>query len=316
MSISFETILIVLCALGAAASFLAFLLPYLDRVEKKQRVMDTIAEKRKTLYKDTRDAVENPKSNKKNVSAAQTISMFFQIEKLAGDLAVRWRTQLNQAGYRSPKAVVNYIILRIALPIVLGLIAIFFLSASEKTISNGATFFIVMIAAAAGAFLPNVLLKNQGIKRQEELNLSFPDALDLMLICVQGGLGIEPTIDRVGKETLETSPSLGEELGLLSAELGLLPDRKTAFQNFSSRVGSGAVRTFANAMIQAEQYGTGVSKALRVLSDDLRDQRMATAEQKAAALPPKLTVPMIVFFLPALFIVILGPAVIQAMAAQ
>ncbi len=315
MTLNFENILIALCAIGAAVSFLAFLLPYLERAEKKQRVMDTIAQKRKTLYKDTRDQIENPKATK-NITAAQSVTMFFQIEKLAGNLAVKWRTQLNQAGYRSPKAVVIYMILRVVLPVGLSIIAMLFLSAREDPMSEGITLLIIMAAAAAGFYLPSVMIKNQAIKRQEELNLSFPDALDLMLICVQGGLGIEPTIDRVAKETIENAPALGEELGLLSAELGLLSDRKAAFKNFSSRVGSGAVRTFANAMIQAEKYGTGVSKALRVLSDDLRDQRMANAEQKAAALPPKLTVPMILFFLPALFIVILGPAVIQAMSAS
>src|SRR5690606_33523232 len=103
-----------------------------------------------------------------------------------------------------------------------------------------------------------------------------------------------------------------EELGLLTAELGFLNDRRAAYQGFAARVGSGGGRSFANAMIQAEQYGTSVSKAMRVLADELRDQRMAAAEQKAAALPPKLTVPMILFFLPALFIVILGPAFLSA----
>ncbi|HEY8962992.1 MAG TPA: type II secretion system F family protein, partial [Alphaproteobacteria bacterium] len=153
-------------------------------------------------------------------------------------------------------------------------------------------------------------------KRQEEINLSFPDALDMMLICVQGGISIEQAINRIAEEVAEHSAILAQELGFLGAELGLLNDRKSAFQGFAKRVGSGAAKSFATAMIQAEQYGTGISTALRVMADESRDMRMAEAERKAASLPPKLTVPMILFFLPALFIVILGPAGIQASIAS
>lgn len=168
------------------------------------------------------------------------------------------------------------------------------------------------IAGIAGFFLPNILLKNYIQKRQIEINLTFPDALDMMLICVQGGIGLEQTIARVADEVAEHSPILAEELGILSAEMGMLNDRRAALQDFARRVGSGAGKSFATAMIQAEQYGTSVSSAMRVISDELRDMRMAAAEQKAASLPPKLTVPMILFFLPALFIVILTPAFLAA----
>ena len=163
-----------------------------------------------------------------------------------------------------------------------------------------------------GFMLPRILVKNHIIKRSQEISITFPDALDMMLICVQGGIGLEQTVDRVAEEVIEHSPTLAEELGILSAEMGMLNDRRKALQDFSRRVGSPAARSFATAMIQAEQYGTSVSQAMKVIADDLRDQRMAEAERKAAALPPKLTVPMILFFLPALFIVILCPAFLQA----
>ncbi|MBU6235382.1 MAG: type II secretion system F family protein, partial [Alphaproteobacteria bacterium] len=159
-------------------------------------------------------------------------------------------------------------------------------------------------------------LKNDIEKRQTEINLSFPDALDMMLVCVQGGISLEASINRIALEMSTHSRTLAEELGQLGAELGLLNNRREAFQDFARRVGSGGAKSFATAMIQAEQYGTGISSALRVMADELRDARMAEAERKAAALPPKLTVPMIVFFLPALFIVILGPAGIQASIAS
>ncbi len=163
-----------------------------------------------------------------------------------------------------------------------------------------------------GFFLPAILVKNTPQKRQEEIQITFPDALVMMLICVQGGIGIESTINRIAERIVEHSPILGEELGILSAELAMLNDRKAAYRAFADRAGSMAARTFVNAMIQAEQYGSSVSNAMRVIAEELRDMRMATAENKAASLPPKLTVPMILFFLPVLFVVILGPAVIQA----
>ena len=305
----FEYVLMGVCGIGAALSFVAFMLPYLDRAEAREHVMDVIAERRKTLYEDTRAQMNAKKPTPD--TAAESAALFFKVEQLAGSTAVKWRTMLSQAGYRHPMAVVVFLGLRIALPILFLLIAMMFLSARKDPLSDGATFMILSAAAVAGYFLPRILVKNQAIKRQEELNLNFPDALDLMLICVQGGISIEPTIDRVSKEMMEHAPVLAEELGLLGAELGLLSNRKEAFMNFAGRVGSGAVKTFANAMIQAEQYGTGVSKALRVLSDDIRDQRMSMAEQKAASLPPKLTVPMILFFLPVLFVMILGPAILK-----
>lgn len=309
----FEGILIFVCGIGAAASFVLFILPYLDRQEQKQQVMDIIAERRKTLYEDTKAQLHKKKPEE--TSAAENIGVFFKVEQLAGHLALRWRKDLAQAGYRSPSAVLVFLALRIGLPVGFCILAMLILAGAENPVPEAVTFLILMGVAAFGYFLPRIMVKNQMIKRQEELNLNFPDALDLMLICVQGGISIEPTIDRVAKEVMEHAPVLAEELGLLGAELGLIANRKEAFGNFAARVGSGSVKTFANAMVQAEQYGTGVSKALRVLSDDLRDQRMAEAERKAASLPPKLTVPMILFFLPALFIVILGPAIIKATAA-
>jgi tight adherence protein C len=182
------------------------------------------------------------------------------------------------------------------------------LSLSHKHVTSPVKLLILMGCAVVGFFLPRILIKNMADKRQQEISLSFPDALDMLLICVQGGIGIEAAINRIGHTIAEHSPILAEELGILSAELGLLNDRKAAFQGFAMRVGSGPARSFATAMLQAEQYGTSVSKAIRVLSDESREARMATAEQKAASLPPKLTVPMILFFLPPLFVIILGPA--------
>jgi tight adherence protein C len=218
---------------------------------------------------------------------------------------------LLQAGNRDPKAPMKYIISQFLIPMFLVGFAMMVFSASEKEVSSFIKLLAIFGGGIFGFFLPRILVKNAAIKRVEELSLTFPDALDMMLICVQGGIGLEQTVDRVAIEVGEYAPTLAEELGILSAEMAMLNDRRGALSDFGRRVG-GHGKSFATALIQAEQYGTSISQALRVLSDELRDIRMANAEQKAASLPPKLTVPMILFFLPALFIVILGPAGLQA----
>ena len=208
------------------------------------------------------------------------------------------RVTMLQAGIRNPKAPIYYLVARTLIPFLLVTIAWIVLASSEREISRGVVFMVLVGMAGAGFFLPRLLIKNHIIKRQQEIGLTFPDALDMMLICVQGGIGLEQTIDRIADEISEHAPTLAEELGILSAEMGMLNDRRGALREFAKRVGSGAARSFATALIQAEQYGTSVSNAMRVIADELREARMAAAEQKAASLPPKLTVPMILFFLP------------------
>ncbi|MCH7551164.1 MAG: type II secretion system F family protein, partial [Proteobacteria bacterium] len=148
-------------------------------------------------------------------------------------------------------------------------------------------------------------------KRQQEMSDVFPDTLDLMVICVEAGLGVEAAFARVTEEIIDQSPILATELGLLSAELAYLGDRRQSYVNFSNRTGLPAAKALSTALIQSEQYGTPVGVALKVLAQEKRDERMSAAEKKAAALPAKLTVPMIIFFLPVLFIVVIGPAAMQ-----
>jgi tight adherence protein C len=219
---------------------------------------------------------------------------------------------LLSAGIRSPKAPLVYLVLRLMLPFIFFAITLLFMSGIEKDIPKIMKLLISASLGVFGFFLPRILVKNTADKRQQEINITFPDALDMMLICVQGGIGIEGAINKIADNVANLSETLAEELGILSAELGMLNDRKAAFQGFATRAGSGTARSFATAMLQAEQYGTSVSKAIRVLADEQREARMAEAERKAASLPPKLTVPMILFFLPALFITILGPAFLQS----
>lgn len=310
-----QLLITLVSALLAAISFAAFALPFLKKAEKKERMQAVIEKRRKDLFQATRDGSLNRVKKDDSPSARESMATFYKVKQLAGSMGENVRDKLLNAGIRSPDAPLKFMIAQVVAPVFLCGIAMMFISGVEKEISNLMVLLILFGAAFAGYKLPDVLVKNQALKRQEEINLTFADALDMMLICVQGGIGLEQTVDRVAKEIADSSPVLAEELGILSAEMAMLNDRRQALQDFAKRVGSGAARSFATALIQAEQYGTSVSQAMRVMADELRDMRMAAAEQKAAALPPKLTVPMILFFLPALFIVILGPAGIQASAS-
>ncbi len=169
----------------------------------------------------------------------------------------------------------------------------------------------VVAAAVAGYYAPNLYLSNRIAKRRTSIMQAFPDALDLLLICVESGMSIEAAIQKVGQEIGGQSIDLAEELTLLSAELSYLPERRMAYEGLARRTNHPGVKSVATAMTQAEQYGTPLGSALRVMAKENRDLRLAAAEKKAAALPAKLTVPMIVFFLPVLFVVILGPAIIN-----
>lgn len=290
-------------------SVFGLLYPLLNKLEAREKYQRIIHEQRKTLFEKARknDQIPLEAAHESTKSALTTL---FRLEKLSG--AKTARQLLVQAGYRHPKALMVYLISRLALPTCFLLLSFLFLESVDKPIDDGIKLLIMFALACFGFFLPYILVKNTSQKRQEEVQITFPDSLDMMLICVQGGISIESAINRIAERIAEYSPILAEELGILSAELAMLSDRRAAYRGFADRVGSPAARTFVNAMLQAEQYGSSVSNAMRVIAEELRDMRMSAAENKAASLPPKLTVPMILFFLPSLFVVILGPAMIQA----
>jgi tight adherence protein C len=173
-----------------------------------------------------------------------------------------------------------------------------------------------LFAAYVGMQLPWLFLKNQIAKRQLSVRRAFPDALDLLLICVESGMSIEAAFRKVSQEVGSQSIPLAEELTLTTAELSYLQDRKVAYDNLARRTDLDGVKAVCMALAQSERYGTPLGQTLRIMAQENRDMRMSEAEKKAAALPPKLTVPMILFFLPVLFIVILGPAAIRVMALQ
>jgi tight adherence protein C len=313
---SWDMTITLVSALFAGLTFIAITLPFIQRDQKKTRYQNILNQRRRDLYEAAQiDLRGNKKKNEekvKKISARQSMANSFRMEQMIGKMAKDLKEKLATAGYRGPKAPLKFMIAKIATPVIFILLAMMVISKMEEEPAKGMQLLTFLGLAAFGFFLPNILVKNNIQKRQAEINTSFPDALDMMLVCVQGGISIEQAINRIADEMTDYAPILAEEIGILGAELGMLNDRREAFQSFANRVGSGAAKSFATSMIQAEKYGTHISTALRVMAEELRAIRMGEAERKAAALPPKLTVPMIMFFLPALFIVILGPAYIQS----
>ncbi|MBX9827845.1 MAG: type II secretion system F family protein [Xanthobacteraceae bacterium] len=227
------------------------------------------------------------------------------------------REKLVQAGYRGQAPYVAFLFFRMVTPIALFLLAVLYIFVVIDLDQSVAIKIGLCLAAAYGGMqVPYMFLKNRIAKRQLSINRAFPDALDLLLICCESGMSIEAAFKKVSEEIGSQSVPLAEELTLTTAELSYLPDRKLAYDNLAKRTDLEGVKSVCLALQQAERYGTPLAQTLRVMSQENRDLRMTEAEKKAAALPPKLTVPMILFFLPVLFIVILGPAAIRVMGSQ
>jgi tight adherence protein C len=222
------------------------------------------------------------------------------------------KNKLKMAGLRGQAPLVAYMFCRLVMPIIVLIAAFVYLFVlTNYKYPPMVKFGMAVGAGYLGFYLPNMFIQNLVQRRQQAISQSFPDALDMLLICVQAGMSIEAAFGKVAKEVTSQSIELAEEFSLTTAELSYLQDRRQAFDNLGKRTGIAGIKSVATALIQAERYGTPVSQALRVMAKENRDMRMSEAEKKAAALPPKLTVPMIIFFLPVLFVVILGPAIIQ-----
>lgn len=253
---------------------------------------------------------------RKGIREQESVGMRSIVEKLdlrralADDATV---AKLRMAGYRGQNPLTKFLFFRLVLPFVFlagAIVYVFGLGAFAEQ-PNFIRGLICVIAAYAGFYVPVLYVSNRANKRKQSIQRAWPDALDLMLICVESGISVEAAFRKVAEEIGSQSVELAEELVLTNAELSFLQERKQAYENLASRTGLETVRSVSQALIQAERYGTPVAHALRVLSAESREARMTAAEKKAAALPPKLTVPMILFFLPVLFAVILGPAGIQ-----
>ena len=306
------TLVIGLAAIGAFISVIAVGLPLLQRDNLASR-LKLVAERRQELsarQQETLQARSNRFQATRHVGVMKAVLDRLKLQNLLED--EKLKNRLAQAGWRRQGAAVVFIFSRIALPIVMLVLSLIYLSAPGfATWQTSSKLIVCLLAATFGGYLPNLLLANAIAKRQQILARAFPDALDLMVICVEAGTSIEAAFQKVTEEMAESAPVIAEEIGLASAELAFLGDRRQAYENLAERTGLPAVKSLATALMQTERYGTPVSVALRVLSQENREARMAAAEKKAASLPAKLTVPMIIFVLPVLFMVIIGPAVIR-----
>jgi tight adherence protein C len=308
-----DPMLLAACMLGMAvcATILTVAAPWFSNDQLESR-LKAVADKREELRKRNRAALEA----KGKGALRQTSKGFMNdtvqqlnLQKLLEDDTLD--SKLTQAGLRGPGPVSTFYFFRFAAPIGLGLLMTIyvFLPTVQKPQMEELTY--VMVAIAVGYYAPNIYLSNKIQKRRESIVSAFPDALDMLLICVEAGMSIEVALQRVSSEVGPMSIELAEELSLTHAELSYLQDRRVAYENLARRTNHPGVKGVAMALVQAERYGTPLGQALRVMARENRELRITEAEKKAAALPAKLTVPMIVFFLPVLFLVILGPAAMK-----
>ncbi|WP_407520044.1 type II secretion system F family protein [Methylobacterium oryzisoli] len=304
-----------LAGIAAAATAYTLVQPFLepDRLAKR---MKNVGEERDRIRLRERERLNQRGSLRHQPKAymKRVVERFKLDNWLATDDAKR---RLMTAGYRGPQAETAFLFFRLVMPIGFFLFAVFYLfvfKALNQPLSIRCL--IVVAAVYVGIKMPEVFLKNQTDKRQAVIKRNWPDSLDLLLICVESGMSIEQSFKRVSVEIANQCIVLAEELALTTAELSYLSERRLAYENLALRTGLDTVKAVSTALIQAERYGTPIGQALRVLAQESRDQRMTEAEKKAAALPPKLTVPMILFFLPVLFVVILTPALVQVFGAK
>jgi len=313
-----EFLIAVLAAVSAAAVVFTFGSSFIVKSEMKQRIKRVALERDKmraeemarlrggTAPTDNRSIRRNTetKSYMTNVVQRFDLKKAFQDDATVDKLAM--------AGFRGQGHLTTYLFMRASTPLaIFGVAAIYLLLMAPGDRPLYLNLVYAIGAGLIGAYLPAILLKNSTTKRQFSIKRAWPDCLDLLLLCVEAGMSMEHAFKRVAKEIGNQSVELAEELTLTTAELSFLEDRGRAYENLGRRTGLDNVKSVMTALIQADRYGTSVGQALRVMAEEGRETRMMEAEKKAASLPPKLTVPLILFFLPVLFIVIMAPAMIK-----
>jgi tight adherence protein C len=307
----------IFAAVAAGATVITLAMPLLggDALEKR---MAAVASEREKIRQRERERLARGEKASLRTSPKEymrTVVEKFKLSEWVGQEAVR--AKLVEAGFRGQGPYIVFLFFRMVAPVgMLCASLIYVFLVIELDIAWTLKLGICIGATYLGINLPNLFIKNRIQRRQASINRAFPDALDLLLICVESGMSLEVAFKRVSEEIGVQSIELAEEFTLATAELSYLSDRRQSFENLAKRVPLEGVKSLCMALQQSERFGTPVATALRVIAQENRDQRMTAAEKKAAALPPQLTVPMIVFFLPVLFIVILGPAVIKVMQIE
>lgn len=315
MAVDRQNQIALLAAIATAATAFTLVGPLLQTDPMKNRAK-RVADYKERLRAQSRAELTQKKGPQlRNATAQglgrQLVEQFKLLELFDAQSA---RKKLMMAGMRGERPVFTFMLARVAVPIIALLVAVFYIYVLEIVeLANLMKLVACVGALIVGYYLPNIYVQNAIAKRQQVIQLAFPDSLDLLLICVESGMSIEAAMQKVTEEVAQNSPELAEEYGLTTAELSYLQDRKIAYQNLGERTGVEGVKAVVTALIQSEKYGTPLGQSLRVMAAENREMRMQAAEKKAAALPPKLTVPMILFFLPVLFVVILGPGALTAM---
>jgi tight adherence protein C len=310
--LGFDVIWIATC-LSAIATFAVLLAIYAATTvrDPMARRVKALNERREQLKAGiVASTNKRKKLTNRNEAADKVRSILTQFKMLQDDQLKKTQLKLMQAGIRTKDLAFFIIFARFVLPVVLGIGAILLLYVFDFAPDWSALRrYMTLAGTVVGAYkAPDVWLKNKVTKRSNAIRKGLPDALDLMVICAEAGLTVDAAFGRVARELGRAYPELGDEWGLTAIELGFLAERRQAFQNLADRVDLEAVRGVVTTMIQTEKYGTPLASALRVLSAEFRHQRMMRAEEKAARLPAIMTVPLILFILPTLFVVILGPA--------
>ncbi len=311
-----NTILAVLVTLAVFATLYTLILPFFERKDFAKRMKAVSSERdlirnreRERLAAASREGKSSLRGNNNN--SARRIVERFNLQEALVD--ANTMNKLRAAGFRSQNALNTFLAARFLLPFAFLAVSFIWIFVLGNLVEQ--SFFVrltaVLLVGYFGFYAPNIYVSNAMTKRQNSIKRAWPDALDLMLICVESGVSMEAAMRRVAEELSEQSPELAEEMMLTTAELSFLPERRIALENLGLRTQLDGVKSVVQALIQAERYGTPLAQALRVLAQEGRDERMTEAEKKAASLPPKLTVPMIIFFLPVLIAVILGPAILK-----
>lgn len=301
-----------LAALMVFATIVTLTVPMMgaDKLEKR---IKSVQNRREELRRKSREAIEKGSSklrSQEKRGVMRQVVESLNLAKLFEDPALK--DKLVQAGFRGNGPVVTFYFFRLAAPILMFAgAALYLMFVNDFGLPTITRWCAALGLGMLGYYAPNLYVTNAAQKRRESIMTAFPDALDLLLICVESGMSIEAAFQKVSGEIGSQSIELAEELSLTTAELSYLQDRRMAYENLAKRTNHPGVKAVATALIQAERYGTPLGQALRVMAKENRDMRLANAEKKAAALPAKLTVPMIVFFLPVLFVVILGPAYLR-----
>jgi tight adherence protein C len=308
--VTLDDAIVVLAALAVLAMFFA-MWQALRLNSPFERRLEQIIQRKETLRQ---TALANRRSQHRRGPVGWMREAVTRLNLLRSRHAAEARKLLARAGIRSQDAMVRYLFAQISLPFVFGFLALADTHMLHlMPVPSQFGFVPAMAAVLFGFYAPKIYLGNAANKRAKQLQLGLPDGLDLMVICAEAGLSLDTTLVRVSRELGNTWPELAEEFGMTAAELTFLPERRMAFENLNNRTDSDGIRGVVNTLQQTAKFGTPLAQSLRVLAAEMRTARMTRAEEKAARLPALLTIPMIVFILPTLFIVLLGPAAINVM---